>query len=180
MKIRILSVSAMILMLVFLFSNLTTAQENTDEIKTDEIKIDEIKDAQEELVQDQILAPDEDETEADILTAEVVAAVVTSYIKKSSEKNKGYFMVEDRVNSNTLKLKMKKVHDDELRSVGNRLYSICVDFESRDGTKYDIDMLLGGDTKENIKTMHMLVHIDGGTERFTWNETDGLWKATPK
>ncbi len=115
------------------------------------------------------------------LTIQEFADAAENYISEKSEKNGGYFLVEDEKHDKTLKLKLEKVHRKRLSYLGNKTYFVCADFKGTDGNIYDIDIFMKGTNKDNlVEAKPPMVHKVNNKPRFTWYEEDGIWKRRMK
>ncbi len=114
------------------------------------------------------------------LTVKDLVSAIDKYVDEESAKNNGYFMVED--NTGMLKLKLRKIHNDRFTSLSNTLHFVCADFTApgsgtADGTVYDIDILMEGADKDNLKPVEVKVHKKNGKALYAWYEEDGVWKT---
>ncbi len=113
------------------------------------------------------------------LTKAELAAAIKNWTEKEAARNNGWLKVEDPVSGKTLQLKLEKVHDDRLSQVKPNVYFACADFVEKDGTKYDIDVFMQGESKDELKEADVSVHKVNGKERYTWFEENGTWKKKP-
>jgi len=95
---------------------------------------------------------------------------IASDRKKSSDKK---FHVNYR--GKDLALDLVKVHDDRLSSLGGGKYFACVDMKATDGTIYDIDFFMAGQTG-SMRVTETSVHKINGKPLYNWKEEGGVWK----
>ncbi len=101
---------------------------------------------------------------------------VEDYVKTESASNDGYFLVHDDKQNKYLKLKYKKMMDEDLSALGNNQYFVCSDFEGADGNTYDVDIIMQGKTANTLKAVKKYVHKVNGKPRYKWVEENGVWK----
>lgn len=101
---------------------------------------------------------------------------IKSYVKKESADNNGYFIVHDKKQDKDLKLKLIKIHEDKLASLGDNTYFMCSDFKGKNGKTYDIDVFMKGKDVNSLKATKTSVHKVNGKERYTWKKEGDTWK----
>jgi hypothetical protein len=74
-----------------------------------------------------------------------------------------------------LALDLVKVHDDRLSSLGGGKYFACVDMKATNGTLYDIDFFMAGQSG-SIRVTETSVHKINGKPLYNWKEESGVWK----
>ncbi len=75
-----------------------------------------------------------------------------------------------------LALDLVKVHEERLSSLGSGKYFACVDMKAADGTVYDVDYFLAGQTND-MKVTETSVHKINGKPLYSWQEQkDHTWK----
>jgi ABC-type Zn2+ transport system substrate-binding protein/surface adhesin len=114
--------------------------------------------------------------EAVPVTKENLAVAIRQIIADASAENKGLFLALDELKGKSLELKLKKVHDDKLASLGNQTYFACADFQTAEGKVYDLDIFMEGPDADGLKMTEVSVHKEDGVERYTWMEKEGIWK----
>lgn len=111
------------------------------------------------------------------LSLDDLAAAIQSYVESDSKLKGGYFLVYDGAAKKPLALELVKVHRDRLSKVGDQAYFACADFQTLDGAKpYDLDIFMKGPDKGHLVATQVLIHKEGGKERYTWYEEGGIWK----
>lgn len=103
-----------------------------------------------------------------------LAAAIKQHIK--SESKEGKFQVRDDQTKEVLALELDHVHDERLSRIDDDSYFACVDMKSASGTVYDVDFILKGTSKDNVKIKETAIHKVDGKARYTWKEEGGLWK----
>lgn len=101
---------------------------------------------------------------------------VENYVQTESESNDGYFLVHDDKQDKYLKLKFKKMMDEDLSALGNNKYFVCSDFEGADGNTYDVDIIMQGKSAKTLKAVEKYVHKVNGKPRYNWVKENGTWK----
>lgn len=109
------------------------------------------------------------------LTPEALAKEITQYVDKDSKLRGGYFVFHDQKEGMPLALTLDKVHKDKLSKVAEGTYFACSDFKSKDGKTYDLDFFLK-ETDSGLQVSEITVHKKDGKARYTWVETEGVWK----
>jgi hypothetical protein len=112
--------------------------------------------------------------DAAAMTVEGLAEAITAYIENDSKLKGGYFLVFDGVDKKALQLKLVKVHQDKLASLGDSVYFACTDMKASDGTVYDVDFFMK-DSGHGIMTTEVSIHKKSGKARYGWKESDGIW-----
>ncbi|HEY5610625.1 MAG TPA: hypothetical protein VIL97_05425 [Thermoanaerobaculia bacterium] len=104
--------------------------------------------------------------------------VIKSEIDAKSKAMGGSFKIDDAVTKTAWSMKLDKVHTDRLSKLDENTYFACVDFDSADGKKVDVDFFLKN--KDGKLVMDdMTIHKVNGKPRYNWEEKDGLWKRVP-
>lgn len=92
------------------------------------------------------------------------------------ENDQGRVIVDDAVTGQTWELKLDKVHRERLSQIEPGVYFACVDFDSADGRKVDVDFFMKEDPSTHALSMHDLtIHKIDGVPRYNWREEDGFW-----
>lgn len=113
------------------------------------------------------------------VTKENLAAAIHDYVAKEMKKNDGAFLCVDDRTDDTLRLTLKKVHEERLATLGNDTYFACADFIREDGKVYDLDIFMSGKSMDKLVPTEVAVHKEDGVERYTWSEVEGVWKKVP-
>lgn len=113
------------------------------------------------------------------LTKESLAEAIASYIEDDSELKGGFFLVYDKEQGKALALKLDKVHEDRLATLGNGNYFACADFNGTDGSVYDLDVFMK-EKRGDLKVYDISVHKKDGEARYGWVEKDGVWSKSAK
>jgi uncharacterized protein involved in copper resistance len=100
---------------------------------------------------------------------------IRRYIAAETAKGEGSFLFVDDKTGETLKLVIKKVHDERLAALGDNTFFACADFKTPDGKVYDLDIFMKGKTVNDLAPMEVTVHKEEGVERYTWAEVEGIW-----
>lgn len=108
------------------------------------------------------------------VTTETISMAIEKHVKKSAQKNEGYFIVEDKEAGKTLHLKLDKIHKERLSAVKQDLYFACVDFTNKDGRTYDIDFFLR-DAGGRLKVTETIIHKEEGKPRYNWEQKGDYW-----
>ncbi len=112
------------------------------------------------------------------LTMTALSQAIKDYVAQDSKIKGGYFLVYDPQDKKTLQLKLSKVHEDKLASLGGDVYFACVDCTAPDNTIYDLDIFMKKGEKDLVTT-DISVHKINGAPRYTWKEDGGIWKKQP-
>ena len=110
-----------------------------------------------------------------VVTKDNLAMAIRNHIAVETAKNGGFYLAVDDRSGDTLKLNLKKVHDDKLAALGDQTYFACADFVTPDGKIYDLDVFMVGASVNDLKPMEATVHTEEGVERYTWLEVEGVW-----
>lgn len=110
-----------------------------------------------------------------VVTKDNLAKAIRNHIAVETAKNGGFYLVIDDRSGETLKLNLKKVHDDKLAALGNQTYFACADFVTPDSIVYDLDVFMVGASVDDLKPTEVTVHKEEGVERYTWLEVEGVW-----
>ncbi|MEE9167800.1 MAG: hypothetical protein V3U24_10135 [Candidatus Neomarinimicrobiota bacterium] len=113
------------------------------------------------------------------VTEESLAEVIRHHIDERMKENDGMFLHYDEETGDTLKLALKKVHEDRLSAVGDDTYFACADFASPQGKVYDLDIFMKGESADELVPTEVVVHKEGGVERYRWEEEEGIWGKVP-
>lgn len=110
------------------------------------------------------------------ITKEELAEAIQAYVEEDAMLKGGYFLVYDKEAAKPLALTLKKVHKDRLSSVGHGVYFACADFVTPTGKVYDLDIFMKGPDKNHLSVTEITVHKESGEARYTWYESEGIWK----
>ena len=113
------------------------------------------------------------------VSKEAIGTAIRDWVGKDSKLKGGFFLVYDGTAKKPLVLTMQKVHDDKLAQVGEGTYFACADFKAEDGTVYDLDVFMKGDSAKDLDTTEVTIHKENGKERYGWKEEGGVWKRVP-
>lgn len=113
------------------------------------------------------------------LTKEQLADAIEAHIAREAEGNGGKYVLNDPETGETLRLELDKVHEERLSKVAEETYFACVDFVADDGTTYDVDFFMKGESAGDLKYEDFSIHKVNGVERYTWYEEGGVWKKRP-
>jgi hypothetical protein len=108
------------------------------------------------------------------LTIDQLAQAINEYVAGDTQAKGGFFLVYDQVAKKPLVLSLDRVHEERLSALGGGVYFACADFNSLEGTTYDIDVFM----KENeagLEATEVHVHKVDGKPRYTWKEQGGVW-----
>ena len=114
--------------------------------------------------------------DSDPVTLSQLADAITRYVQDDSELKGGYFLVYDDVNDEVLALRLVKVHEERLSSLGDDTYFCCADFATPGGMVYDLDVFMQGESAAELVPTQITVHKEDGEARYTWYEEGGVWK----
>lgn len=109
------------------------------------------------------------------MNIQVLSKAIHGYVESDSELKGGYFLVYDPVAKKALPLKLDKVHEDKLATLGGGVYFACADFKAPDGTVYDLDVFMKG-KPGHLEPTDVSIHKVAGEPRYTWKEEGGVWK----
>jgi len=123
--------------------------------------------------------PEEGEGEATPLTEAQLADAIEAYVTKVAEDHGGSYPIEDAETGRTLELELVKVHEERLSRTAPHTYFACVDMAAADGTTYDVDFFMKGETADGLEFEDFSIHKVNGEPRYTWYEEDGVWKKKP-
>jgi hypothetical protein len=113
------------------------------------------------------------------ITAQDVAQAFTEYLNRESAPMDGWIRIEDPLENRTLELKLKEVYSKALLKSKTDTYIACGIFETRDGTTYDVDFYLKGNSRANLKVVDASIHSKNGVTRYAWAEEKGLMRLKP-
>ncbi|MGE5247797.1 MAG: hypothetical protein ACM3L8_05575 [Verrucomicrobiota bacterium] len=108
-----------------------------------------------------------------------LAAAITAYIHGEETKGGGAWKVQDPVDKTILHLTLIRVHDDKLARTAPETYFACADLKDVSGVPYDLDVFMHGKNKDHLKVTEVTIHKKDGKERYTWAESNGIWKKEP-
>ncbi|MCF6158018.1 MAG: hypothetical protein E3K32_05475 [wastewater metagenome] len=112
---------------------------------------------------------------------EDVAGVAEEYVQENS--GDGIFRFYDEKTDTWLNLSLVKIHRDKLAQTKDDEYFVCADFRETDGTLYDLDFFVGGETRDELEVNEdsVSIHKVNGNERYTWNynENEDAWVKQP-
>jgi hypothetical protein len=123
--------------------------------------------------------PEEGEAAGPALTEAQLADAIEAYVEAVAEEHGGSYPIEDPEAGETLQLTLQKVHEERLAMTAPNTYFACVDFGAPDGTTYDVDFFMKGETAEGLEFEDFSIHKVNGEPRYTWHEEDGVWKKKP-
>jgi cell division septation protein DedD len=123
--------------------------------------------------------PEEGEAEAPALDEAQLADAIEAHVAAVAEEHGGTYPIEDPETGETLSLELVKVHEERLARTAPHTYFACVDFAAADGTTYDVDFFMHGETAEGLEFEDFSIHKVNGEPRYTWHEGDGVWKKKP-
>ncbi len=107
------------------------------------------------------------------VTKDAIAKTVQGYIAADSAL-KGAFLVYDKEKKGPLALTFKRVHDDKLCQISEKLCFACADFVAADGTPYDLDFFVAhGNGPDRVSEIS--IHKVAGVARYDWAQRDGRW-----
>ncbi len=122
--------------------------------------------------------PTKAKMETPAITMAALSQAIQDYVAKDAKLKGGYFLVFDSESKKVLQLKLSKVHEDKLASLGGGVYFACADFNSTDTTVYDLDIFMKSNGR-HLETTEVAVHKVNGNPRYNWKEEDGIWKKQP-
>ncbi|MCH8012569.1 MAG: hypothetical protein IIA61_11575 [Candidatus Marinimicrobia bacterium] len=111
-----------------------------------------------------------------VVTKDNLAMAIRNHIAVETAKNGGFYLAIDDRSGDTLKLNLKKVHDNKLATLGDQTYFACADFVTPDSIVYDLDFFMVGASVDDLKPTEVTVHKEEGIERYTWLEVEGVWQ----
>ncbi len=95
---------------------------------------------------------------------------VAEYIREVKAENNGYFIVDAENYEKELKLKLIRIHKNELSYMGDDTYFVCSDFKGVDGNVYDIDIFMKGTDADNLEPEDVYVHKVNEKPLYTWKK----------
>ena len=113
------------------------------------------------------------------ITKETLAEAIVGYVNNDADLKGGFFLVYDKEQGKALALKLDKVHEDRLATLGNGVYFACADFNATDGSVYDLDVFMK-DSKQGLVVSDISVHKKNGEARYGWVEKNGVWGKSKK
>ncbi|NPA51505.1 MAG: hypothetical protein GXO22_01270 [Aquificae bacterium] len=108
------------------------------------------------------------------ITTQDIALAAEKYIK--SQYVDGYFLYKDPNTQKVLKLKLDRIHKERLSPIGNNTYFVCADFIAEDGTRYDLDFFMKGETPDNLEVYDLTVHKINGNPLYVWVKVGEVWQ----
>lgn len=108
-----------------------------------------------------------------------LAKAIEDYVARESSLKGGSFQVHDPEEDRMLSLKLTKVHRDRLARMSSKRYFACADFTNEDGTVYDLDLFMTGNSPATLKPSEITVHKKDGKARYNWKEVRGNWVKEP-
>jgi len=124
--------------------------------------------------------PAEHPSEAITIDKDNLAVAIEQFVEQDAALKGGYFLVVDDKTGEVLKLKLDLVHKERLASLGDNTYFACADFKTPKGKTYDLDIFMKGKDLDDLKVTEIMIHKEKGKERYTWEESEGVWKRVPK
>lgn len=122
----------------------------------------------------------EEKGEAAKITKEDLSHAIREHVEAVASEHGGTYPLEDPETMETLELTLSKVHEERLAQTAPHTYFACVDFEAQDGTVYDVDFFMKGDSADALEFQEFSIHKVDGEPRYTWYEEDGTWKKKHK
>lgn len=113
------------------------------------------------------------------LTKEGLADAIEAHVADEAEATGGLYVLQDPETGETLQLELDKVHEERLAEVAEDTYFACVDFVGQDGTLYDVDFFMKGESAGDLEYEDFSIHKVDGEARYTWYEEGGVWKKRP-
>ena len=110
-------------------------------------------------------------------TADIDTAI-RAHIDATAKANNGKFPVKDDVLKKTWALTLDRVHTDKLTQLDKNTYFACVDFNSDDGTKVDVDFFLKS-KRDKLEVSDTTVHKINGVARYSYQQEGDFWKRVP-
>lgn len=102
---------------------------------------------------------------------------IRSYINTKSQNNEGYF--EITTDSQTLSLRLVRVHTEYLSVLGKGNYFACVDLADTKGDVYDVDFFLAGNP-DSMTVTETTLHKLNGKPFYSWKQQeDKTWRRVP-
>jgi len=123
--------------------------------------------------------PEEGKAAGPSLTKEQLADAIEAHVDEVAEKNGGVYPIDDPETGKALRLTLQKVHEERLAQTAPGTYFACVDFGAPDGTTYDVDFFMKGDSADHLEYQEFSIHKVNGEPRYTWYEESGVWKKKP-
>lgn len=123
--------------------------------------------------------PEEGEAAAPALTEAQLADAIEAHVEDVAADHGGTYPIEDPETGETLQLTLEKVHEERLAQTAPGTYFACVDFGAPDGTTYDVDFFMTGDSADDLEFQEFSIHKVNGEPRYTWHEEGGVWKKKP-
>ena len=117
--------------------------------------------------------PAESKVDKDILAREI-----REYVEADTAL-KGGFFVRDKAAGKTISLTFRRVHDDKLCQINEKICFACADFVAADGTLYDLDFFVSHG-KGPDRVSEITVHKVAGVGRYDWEQRDGRWMKQGK
>ncbi len=114
------------------------------------------------------------------VTKEALSVAIENYVKEQAKIEGGYFLFYDAREDKALALTLDKVHKDRLSRIKDDVYFACADFRANDGTMYDLDIFMKGESPAQLKVTAITLHKKNGKARYIWVQERGLWKREKK
>ncbi len=107
------------------------------------------------------------------ISVETLDQKVRSYVRSNSQGDSGRFHIKK--DGKTLKLRLVRVHTENISTLAPRRHFACVDMVHTDGDLYDVDFFLEG-TEGDLKITEQTVHKRNGVPFYSWEQkADGTW-----
>ena len=106
--------------------------------------------------------PEEGEAAAPSLTEAHLADAIEAHVEKVAAQHGGTYPIEDPKTGETLQLTLDKVHEERLAQTAPGTYFACVDFVAQDGTTYDVDFFMKGDSADDLEFQDFSIHKVNG------------------
>lgn len=108
-----------------------------------------------------------------VSTADIEAGI-RDHIEKTRKQNDGFFPLTTE--SDTMQLKLVRVHTEYLSNLGPDSHFACVDLADEGGDVYDVDFFLSGKPGE-MEVTETTLHKENGKPFYTWKQKeDKTWE----
>ena len=114
-----------------------------------------------------------------VITPQALARFLEVYVAEESGKGGGWLEVPDPATGADLRLKLRKVHDQDMVPIGPDAFSQCADMGDESGRVYDVDFLVKK-TARGVDVTEVLLHRTPDAARYEWvEEQPGQWIRKP-
>lgn len=103
-----------------------------------------------------------------------LSLAIRGHISSAARAGGGYYLLLDDRTGAVLRLKLTKVHEDNLARVEDGVYFACVDMQEKNGKTYDVDFFLKEDGSLNVT--ETTVHKVQSVARYHWILKGNHWK----